>query len=120
MKKYLVSIHHPQTNEQIGMVCLPAESLDEAHAKGAEAILLHKRMGRDDIEGMVAETIAGKLLNGYRGAEIADFERLYETIAQLSLLAMEQTDIQEIEINPLIVYPKGMGVLAIDSRMILK
>jgi hypothetical protein len=53
MKKYLVSIHHPQTNEQIGMVCLPAESLDEAHAKGAEAILLHKRMGRDDIEGMV-------------------------------------------------------------------
>ncbi len=77
-------------------------------------------LSRDDIEGMVAETIAGKLLNGYRGAEIADFERLYETIAQLSLLAMEQTDIQEIEINPLIVYPKGMGVLAIDSRMILK
>jgi len=37
----------------IGMVCLPAESLNEAHAKGADAILRHKHMARDDIEGLV-------------------------------------------------------------------
>ncbi len=72
-----------------------------------------------DIESMVADTMAGKLLNGYRGAPIADFEALYEVIAKLSKLAMENPEIQEIEINPLIVYPKGQGVIAIDSRMIL-
>ena len=72
-----------------------------------------------DIKGMVADTMAGKLLNGYRGAPIADFEALYEVIAKLSKLAMENPEIQEIEINPLIVYPKGQGVIAIDSRMIL-
>jgi len=72
-----------------------------------------------DIKGMVADTMAGKLLNGYRGAPIADIEALYEVIAKLSKLAMENPEIQEIEINPLIVYPKGQGVIAIDSRMIL-
>ncbi len=76
-------------------------------------------LSREDIETMVAETMAGKLLNGYRGAPKADFEAVYAVIAQLSKLAMEQPEIQEIEINPLIVYPEGQGAIAIDSRMIL-
>ncbi|MEL7637137.1 MAG: acetate--CoA ligase family protein, partial [Anaerolineaceae bacterium] len=76
-------------------------------------------LSREDIRSMVAETMAGKLLNGYRGAPIADFASLYSVIAQLSHLAAEHPEIQEIEINPLIVYPKGEGVIAIDSRMIL-
>ena len=53
MKKYLVAIHHPQTNEQIGMVCLPAESMDEAHAKGVEAIRLYKNLDHEDIDGLL-------------------------------------------------------------------
>ncbi len=76
-------------------------------------------LSKDDIRFMVAETMAGKLLNGFRGSAVADFESLYEVIAQLSHLAMAHPEIQEIEINPLIVYPKGEGVMAIDSRMIL-
>jgi acetyltransferase len=77
-------------------------------------------LSRPDIQTMVAETMAGKLLNGYRGAPVGDFEALYEVIAQLSHLAVEHPEIKEIEINPLIVYPEGKGVMAIDSRMILK
>lgn len=77
-------------------------------------------LSRPDIQSMVAETMAGKLLNGYRGAPVGDFEALYEVIAQLSHLAVEHPEIKEIEINPLIVYPEGKGVMAIDSRMILK
>ena len=77
-------------------------------------------LSEKDIESMVAETMAGKLLNGYRGAPVADFEALYKVIAQLSQLAIEHHEINEIEINPLIVYPQGQGVMAIDSRMILK
>ncbi len=76
-------------------------------------------LSEEDIKSMVAETMAGKLLNGYRGAPVSDFESLCGVIAQLSYLAMEHPEIQEIEINPLIVYPKGEGVIAIDSRMIL-
>jgi len=76
-------------------------------------------LSKEDIRSMVADTMAGKLLNGYRGAPVADFESLYGVIAQLSHLAMEHPEIQEIEINPLIVYPEWQGVMAIDSRMIL-
>ncbi len=76
-------------------------------------------LSQDDIKSMVAETMAGKLLKGFRGAPVGDFDALYKAIAQLSHLAMEHAEIQEIEINPLIVYPEGEGVLAIDSRMIL-
>ena len=76
-------------------------------------------LSKADVHSMVAETLAGKLLNGYRGGPIADFDALYDAIVQLSHLAMEHPEVQEIEINPLIVYPEGMGVLAIDSRMIL-
>jgi len=72
-----------------------------------------------DIKEMVAETTAGRLLNGYRGEAVGDFDTLYEVIAQLSHLAMQHPEVQEIEINPLIVYPEGQGVMAIDSRMIL-
>ena len=76
-------------------------------------------LSKDDIRSMVIETMAGKLLSGYRGAPLADFDSLFSVITQLSLLAMEHPEIQEIEINPLIVYPAGQGVMAIDSRMIL-
>ena len=76
-------------------------------------------LSQDDIKSMVAETMAGKLLKGFRGAPVGDFDALYKAIAQLSHLATEHAEIQEIEINPLIVYPEGEGVLAIDSRMIL-
>ena len=76
-------------------------------------------LSKEDIHSMVSDTMAGKLLNGYRGAPVADFYSLYEVIAQLSHLALENTEIQEIEINPLIVYPQDEGVVAIDSRMIL-
>ena len=76
-------------------------------------------LSNEDIKSMVAETMAGKLLNGYRGAPISDFDALYDVIGQLSRLSLEHPEIQEIEINPLIVYPEGQGVVAIDSRMIL-
>ncbi len=76
-------------------------------------------LSRADIKEMVEETIAGRLLNGYRGGTVGDFDALYKVIAQLSRLTMEHPEIQEIEINPLIVYPEGKGVMAVDSRMIL-
>jgi len=76
-------------------------------------------LSKEDIKTMVAETIAGKLLKGYRGSAVADFESLYEVITQLSHLATQHPEIQEIEINPLVVYQQGQGVMAIDSRMIL-
>lgn len=77
-------------------------------------------LSREDILVMITETIAGRLLKGFRGSKPADLEAVVDVIARLSQLAIDNPEISEIEINPLIVYPEGEGVMAIDSRAILK
>jgi acetyl coenzyme A synthetase (ADP forming)-like protein len=73
-----------------------------------------------DIEEMIEKTLAGKLLKGYRGSAKADVAAVKETIARLSQLSLDNPEIGEIEINPLIVYPEGQGAISLDSRAIMK
>lgn len=73
----------------------------------------------EDIEEMIDRTLAGKLLNGYRGSAKADIQAVKDVIARLSQLSLENPEIAEIEINPLIVYPEGQGAISLDSRAIM-
>lgn len=73
----------------------------------------------DDIEEMIERTLAGKLLKGYRGSAKADIQAVKDTIARLSQLSLDNPEIAEIEINPLIVYPDGRGAISLDSRAIM-
>jgi acyl-CoA synthetase (NDP forming) len=66
---------------------------------------------------MLDRTAAGKLLAGYRGAHPADRTAAIDAIVKLSRLVMEHPEIAEIEINPLIVRPDGMGAIAVDARV---
>jgi acetyltransferase len=75
---------------------------------------------REDAETMVKETKAFQLLNGWRGGTVYDLEAIYDAILRLGKLAEDFPQIEEIEINPLRVYPRGEGALALDCRMILK
>mgnify|MGYP002682366020 FL=1 len=77
-------------------------------------------LSEEDIDDMIAGTIAGKLLAGYRGASKGDIAAVKDVIARLSQLALDFPEIAEVEINPLIVYPEEQGALALDSRAILK
>lgn len=72
-----------------------------------------------DAKEMVAETKAAHLLSGWRGGQESDLDAIIENILRLSELAVDFPQIQEIEINPLLVLPKGQGALALDCRMIL-
>ena len=73
----------------------------------------------EDIDEMINSTLAGKLLKGYRGSAKADIKVVKETISRLSQLGLDNPEISEVEINPLIVYPEGQGAISIDSRAIL-
>jgi acetyltransferase len=77
-------------------------------------------ISEEDIDDMLASTIAGKLLAGYRGAAKGDIAAVKDVIARLSQLALDFPEIAEVEINPLIVYLEGQGALALDSRAIIK
>jgi acetyl coenzyme A synthetase (ADP forming)-like protein len=69
---------------------------------------------------MILETRVGKLLSGYRGSPLADLGAVVDVLLKLGQLALDLPAISEIEINPLVVYPKGQGALALDCRTILK
>ena len=65
---------------------------------------------------MIREVKGYPLLTGFRGSKPADIDSLSETIIKLSEILIEIEDIKEIEINPLIVYEKG--VAAVDVKVI--
>jgi acetyltransferase len=73
---------------------------------------------RQDAMDMIHQTRAGKLLGGFRGELPADLDAVVDTILRLSQIALDFEQIEEIEINPLRVFPHG--ALALDGRVILK
>ncbi len=77
-------------------------------------------LNREDAESMVKETKSFALLNGWRGGLDYDLDAIYDAILRLSRLAEDFPKIEEIEINPLRVFPKGQGAMVLDCRMILK
>jgi len=56
------------------------------------------------------------LLAGYRGNAPVDLEALAGIIERMSLLAMENVDIMEADINPIIV--SSAGCIAVDARFV--
>lgn len=74
---------------------------------------------RAEARRMVAETRAGQLLAGLRGRPPADVDAVVEVIVRVAQMALDHPQIEEIDINPLIAYPAGQGVLAVDARMVV-
>ena len=58
------------------------------------------------------------LLEGMRGAPAGDIGALAETTCRFSRLSMEASDdTWEIDINPVVFWKKGKGVIALDCLM---
>jgi acetyltransferase len=74
---------------------------------------------RDQAQEMLEQTRAGFLLKGFRGQPAGDVEAVIETLVRLSRLVTDYPAISELDINPLIVLPKGQGVAAVDARIYL-
>jgi hypothetical protein len=61
------------------------------------------------------------LLNGFRGAPQADVSAAAALIAQISQLAAHlQSEVAEIELNPVLVHPVGEGVTIVDALVVRK
>ena len=66
---------------------------------------------------MIREVRAFPILQGVRGEAPADVAALVEDILRLSQLVTDFPEIAEIDINPLLVKPKGEGTVALDARI---
>lgn len=67
---------------------------------------------------MIQEISSRTLLGNFRGEKAADLNQLVKVITGLSRLALAEPDIAEIDINPLIITPKGKA-LAVDALVVL-
>ena len=70
-----------------------------------------------DALGMIYGIKTHQLLEGVRGEKPADIEKLAEFLERLSQLVTDFPEILELDINPVKVYEKGKGCLALDVRM---
>ena len=70
----------------------------------------------DAIE-MIDEIAARPILNGVRGQEPCNLNELHKMLLQISVLVIENPEIKEIDLNPVIASSKG--AIAVDARIIL-
>jgi len=71
-----------------------------------------------DAAEMVDEVKGGALLKGFRGIPKSDIKSLCTLLVTVSKLAGKNKNIEELDLNPVIVYPAGC--CAADGRIILK
>jgi len=73
-------------------------------------------LGREQALEMIHETRCVRLLQGFRGKPPADIDALTDALVRLSQLAADLGDlIAALDINPLMVLPRGEGVRAVDA-----
>jgi acetate---CoA ligase (ADP-forming) len=70
-----------------------------------------------DAREMIQSSKAERLLNGYRGSPLADIDAVERLLLQLSALAVALPRIAEIDLNPVIVHPRGEGLSIVDARI---
>ena len=72
-----------------------------------------------EAEKMLTEIRARALLDGVRGQPQVDKASIVDTLLKIGQLVLDFPEILELDINPLIVFPKEQGVMAIDMRLVL-
>ncbi len=85
----------------------------------AEAIgdvrLMPPDLSCEEITQELSNLRCAPLLRGFRGAPEADIAAVAMVVEKIGRLMRACPEIAEIDVNPLVVYEKGNGVLALDA-----
>jgi acetyltransferase len=73
----------------------------------------------NEADEMIREIRSIKLLQGARGEPPSDLGAVAECLLRLSEFVTDHPNIHELDINPLLVYPRGKGAVVADARIIL-
>jgi acetyl coenzyme A synthetase (ADP forming)-like protein len=68
---------------------------------------------------MLSEIRANALLEGVRGQPAVDKEAIVEVLLRIGQLVQDFHEIVELDINPLVVFPRHGGTIALDMRLVL-
>jgi acetyl coenzyme A synthetase (ADP forming)-like protein len=70
-----------------------------------------------DAREMIGETKGSALLAGARGEKVGDIPVLQEWLQRLAQLVNDHHEIAELDMNPVMVMPKGQGCQCVDARI---
>ncbi|MFF3323027.1 acetate--CoA ligase family protein [Streptomyces sp. NPDC002889] len=77
--------------------------------------------GEDQARAMLAELRGRALLDGVRGGPPVDVDALVEVVLRVQRMALELGDqLRELDINPLMVLPRGQGAVALDALAVCR
>ncbi|MCQ2086101.1 MAG: acetate--CoA ligase family protein [archaeon] len=79
----------------------------------------HAPMTEENLDEMIKSTKAYKLMSGARGTKKSDILAVKDTIRKLVQISIENPEIKELEINPVIVGDEGKGCWAVDALVTL-
>ena len=75
-------------------------------------------LSADDAKEMITELKAYPLLKGFRNTPPSDIDALVSILLSTSRLVMDHPEIKELDLNPVLAYPKGAKT--VDARIILE
>ena len=106
--------HDPQWGPVVlvGFGGVTAEVLRDVRLLPADLTPAAVRRELDKLKGAA-------LLHGHRGKPACDVAALAELVAALGALMQAEPRLVEIDLNPVMVYPEGQGVLALDALMLI-
>lgn len=81
--------------------------------------LLSPDMTKEAIVAELGKLKQAALLHGYRGSPALDVDAVADLIGRIGQLLRGEPRIQELDLNPVVVYPKGQGVVALDALMLV-
>jgi acetyltransferase len=76
-------------------------------------------LSESEVREMMEDTKAYSLLKGIRGEAPSDIEALKNAILRVGQLVWDFPEIVEMDINPILVYGRGEGCVALDVKMTL-
>ena len=74
-------------------------------------------LAEEDIDQMIMDIKGYKVLTGIRGEAPKDIKAIKGILSKISEIAIDNPEINEIDLNPVIVHEKGISI--VDSRVIL-
>jgi acetyltransferase len=73
----------------------------------------------EEARRMIGSIRGAGVLQGIRGEKPSDIEAVSDLLVRLSHMLIDFPQIQEVDINPVLVFAEGEGAQAVDARIIL-
>jgi acyl-CoA synthetase (NDP forming) len=83
-----------------------------------DIVVLPPDLDPSDLGAELRTLKAAPLLDGTRGAPARDIAALADIVGRIGALMRARPEIAEIEINPLVVFERSAGALALDALIV--